>query len=410
MTASESTHVELVEPWHRESAAVAAALGTDLHLGLTTAQAVKRLESYGPNVLEAAAKVPGWRKLLAQFADPLIYLLFGAVVVSLVAWVIEGANGVPFEVIVILVIVVLNAVLGHVQEARAEEAVAALQRMAAPTTGVVRDGRETRVPSMDIVPGDVLWLADGDAVGADARLFEAASLLVAEASLTGESEPVLKDVAPLRGPVGLGDRVNMVFSGTAVTRGRGRAVVAATGMNTEMGRIARLLGATEAEVTPLQREVSRIGRMFGIAVIGIAVVVVTAIFVTADIRELSDVVDVLLVGVSLAVAAVPEGLPAVLSVVLALGVQRMARQRAIVKRLSSVETLGSASVIASDKTGTLTKNEMTIVKIVTGSGSVDVTGAGYLPEGELAVERKASQRLRLAGRDQLRARRRKLGQ
>ena len=167
---------------------------------------------------------------------------------------------------------------------------------------------------MDIVPGDVLWLADGDAVGADARLFEAASLLVAEASLTGESEPVLKDVASLRGPVGLGDRVNMVFSGTAVTRGRGRAVVAATGMNTEMGRIARLLGATEAEVTPLQREVSRIGRMLGLAVIVIALVVVTAIFITADIGELSDVVDVLLVGVSLAVAAVPEGLPAVLSV------------------------------------------------------------------------------------------------
>ena len=184
----------------------------------------------------------------------------------------------------------------------------------------------------------------------------------------------------------MGDRVNMVFSGTAVTRGRGRAVVTATGMATEMGNVARLLGGTEEERTPLQREVERIGRMLGLAVIVIAVVVVAAILLTADIEEASDLVDVLLVGVSLAVAAVPEGLPAILSVVLALGVQRMARQRAIVKKLSSVETLGSASVVCSDKTGTLTKNEMTIEKVVTPSGEVDVTGTGYRPEGELQVD------------------------
>jgi magnesium-transporting ATPase (P-type) len=293
---------------------------------------------------------------------------------------------VPFEAIVILVIVVLNAVLGYVQEARAEQAVAALQRMAAASTGVVRDGREDRIPAADVVPGDVLILAEGDAVGADARLMEAASLTVAEASLTGESEAVLKDVAALAEPAGLGDRVNMVFNGTAVTRGRGRAVVTATGMDTEMGKIARLLGRTDEAPTPLQIEVDRTGRMLGIAVVAIALVVVTAILLTADIEEASDVVDVLLVGVSLAVAAVPEGLPAVLSVVLALGVQRMARRRAIVKKLSSVETLGSASVVCSDKTGTLTRNEMTIEKIVTGSGEVDVPGTGYRPEGELLVE------------------------
>jgi Ca2+-transporting ATPase len=232
----------------------------------------------------------------------------------------------------------------------------------------------------------VLVLAEGDAVTADARLVEAASLTVAEASLTGESEAVLKDASPLAGPVGLGDRVNMVFNGTAVTRGRGRAVVTATGMSTEMGTVARLLGETEDERTPLQREVDRIGRMLGIAVVVIAVVVVTAILLTADIEEASDLVDVLLVGVSLAVAAVPEGLPAVLSVVLALGVQRMARERAIVKKLSSVETLGSASVVCSDKTGTLTKNEMTIEKVVTASGEVDVSGTGYRPDGELSVD------------------------
>ena len=316
----------------------------------------------------------------------MIYLLLAAAAVSVVAWAADGADGVPYEAIVIAVIVVLNAALGFVQEARAEQAVAALQRMAAATAGVLRDGRAQRIPAADVVPGDVLLLEEGDAVSADARLVDVASLTVAEAPLTGESAPVAKAVAKLDAPAPLGDRTNMVFDGTAVTRGRGRAVVTATGMATEMGTIARLLGTTEEQRTPLQREVSRIGRMLGAAVIAIAVVVVAAILVTADVDTASDLVDVLLVGVSLAVAAVPEGLPAVLSVVLALGVQRMARRRAIVKRLASVETLGSASVICSDKTGTLTRNEMTIRRIVTASGEVEVTGDGYRPEGELLVD------------------------
>ena len=302
---------------------------------------------------------------MAQFADPLIYLLLVAVVVSLVSWAAEGADGVPYEALVITAIIVLNGVLGYVQEARAEQAVAALQRMVAASATVVRDGREERVAAREVVPGDVMLVAEGDAVTADGRLVEAVSLTVAEAALTGESEAVLKDVAPLSQPTSLGDRVNMLFNGTAVTRGRGRAVVTATGMQTEMGRVAGLLGRTEEQRTPLQREVDRIGRMLGIAVIAIAVVVVAAILLTADVDTASDVASVLLVGVSLAVAAVPEGLPAVLSVVLALGVQRMARRRAIVKRLSSVETLGSASVVCSDKTGTLTTNEMTIEIVVT---------------------------------------------
>ena len=374
------------EAWRRTSSEVAAELGTDVERGLTAAEAAARLARDGPNQLEAAATVPAWRRFVAQFADPLIYLLLGAVVVSLAAWIIEGREEVPFEVIVISLIVVLNAVLGYVQEARAEQAVAALRRMAAATAGVMRDGREERIPAVEVVPGDVLLLAEGDAVSADGRLVEAASLMVAEASLTGESEAVTKDVAPLDEPAGIGDRINMVFSGTAVTRGRGRAVVTATGMATEIGSVAELLGRTVDERTPLQREVERVGRMLGIAVIVIAVVVVTAILLTADIEDASDLVDVLLVGVSLAVAAVPEGLPTVLSVVLALGVQRMARQRAIVKKLSSVETLGSASVVCSDKTGTLTRNEMTIEKIVTPSGEVDVTGSGYRPDGELQVD------------------------
>ena len=376
----------VADAWLAEPGEVAGRLGTDPGRGLTTAEASARLAAVGPNRLDASPPVPTWRKLLAQFVDPLVFLLIGAVVISLVMWIVEGATGVPYEAIVIAVILIANAVLGYVQEARAEQAVAALQRMAAATSSVVRDGVELRIPSEKVAPGDVLVLAEGDAVSADGRLVEAASLTVAEAALTGESEPVLKDVAPLTGDVALGDRVNMVFSGTAVARGRGRAIVTATGMATEMGRIADLLESTEEERTPLQQEIDRVGRWLGVAVVVIAVVVVAAILATSDIQDAQDVADVLLVGVSLAVAAVPEGLPAVLSVVLALGVQRMARQNAIVKELSSVETLGSASVICTDKTGTLTRNEMTIQTIVTGSGQIDVTGIGYRPEGELLVD------------------------
>ena len=384
-TSAPTAVLDLHAPWTRPGDEVATALGSHVHDGLTGTEAAARLARFGPNRLDEERPVPPWRKFLGQFADPLIYLLLAATVVSLVAWVLEGEEAAPYDAIVIAAIVVANAVLGYVQEARAEKAVAALQRMAAATAAVLRDGRPGRVPAEEVVPGDVLLLAEGDAVAADGRLLEAASLTVAEAALTGESEPVLKDVGPLAGPAELGDRVNMVFSGTAVARGRGRAVVTATGMATEMGNVARLLGRTVEQPTPLQREVDRLGRMLGIAVIVIAAVVVTAILLTADIGNASDVVSVLLVGVSLAVAAVPEGLPAVLSVVLALGVQRMARRHAIVKKLSSVETLGSASVICSDKTGTLTKNEMAIQKVVTASGEVDVSGDGYRPEGELRV-------------------------
>jgi P-type Ca2+ transporter type 2C len=372
-------------PWSSDAAEVAAGLDSDLRCGLTGAEAAARLRRHGANELESAAAVPAWRSLLAQFRSPLIYLLLAAVVVSLCAWYAEGGEGVPFDAVVILVIVLLNAVLGYVQEARAEEAVAALQRMSAPTASVRRDGREQRVPAAEVVPGDVLLLAEGDAVTADGRLAEAASLMTLEAALTGESEPVLKAVDARPEAVALGERVNMVFKGTSVVRGRGVAIVTATGMATEMGNVARLLGRTEQRKTPLQREVELIGGALTLAVIVIALIVVGALLLTADVHEASDFADVLLVGVSLAVAAVPEGLPAVLSVVLALGVQRMARRNAIVKRLSSVETLGSASVICSDKTGTLTRNEMTIQRVVTPSGEVEVTGSGYRPEGELRV-------------------------
>ncbi|MGD6979379.1 MULTISPECIES: cation-translocating P-type ATPase [Citricoccus] len=361
-------------------------VATDPDRGLSAAEAAVRLGAYGPNELATAPPEPGWRRFLRQFTDPLIYLLLAAVAVSLLVWAVEGAAGVPVDAAVISVIVVFNAVLGHVQEARAADAVAALQDLTAVTVSVVRDGRTERVPATDLVPGDLLVLAEGDSVGADARLLSASSLQVAEAALTGESVPVTKSTAVLEAAVPLGDRVNMVFKGTAVTQGIGRAVVTATGMDTEMGHIAALLAGTEREPTPLTRELDGIGRTLGIAVVVIAVVVMAAIAFTSGVSSLQDAVDVLLVGVSLAVAAVPEGLPAVLSVVLSLGVQAMSRRHAIVKDLASVETLGSASVICSDKTGTLTRNEMTMLKVRSSSGESHVTGVGYAPDGEVLLE------------------------
>ncbi|HEX6236347.1 MAG TPA: cation-translocating P-type ATPase [Acidimicrobiales bacterium] len=377
----------VTDPWRMRAAEVAESLGTDPEAGLSGAEAAARLARYGPNHLEGAPPVPAWRRFLSQFESPLVLLLLGAVGISLATWAMEGAEGAPFDAIAIGLILVVNAVLGYVEEVRASQAVAALQRMAAATSTVVRDGAEREVPATELVPGDLLCVSEGDAVSADARLVEAAALTVSEAPLTGESEPVLKDPAVLvSGPVALADRVNMVHRGTAVTRGRGRAVVTATGRASETGRIAELLEATEEERTPLQVEIDRVGRLLGLAVIAIAVVVVAAILLTSDIADAADVADVLLIGVSLAVAAVPEGLPAILTVVLALGVQRMARENAIVTKLSSVETLGSASVIGSDKTGTLTRNEMTIERIVTRSGDVTVTGTGYRPEGRFLVD------------------------
>ena len=251
------------------------------------------------------------------------------------------------------------------------------------TSTVVRDGSTVAVPSTGLVPGDLLVLAEGDSVGADARLVRAASLRVAEAALTGESEPVNKNPDEIPEGLPLGDQTNRVFRGTSLTQGTGLAIVAATGMQTEIGSIARMLEATTAHPTPLQVEIARVGRVLGLAVVVIALVTMVTIWMTNDIQSANDAVTVLLLGVSLAVAAVPEGLPAILSVVLAIGVQRMAAQSAVVKRLSSVETLGSTSVICSDKTGTLTRNEMTLQRVVTPSGTTHLTGVGYEPSGQV---------------------------
>lgn len=363
--------------------AVAIACQTDLASGLTAAEAARRLARDGANELRAVPPVAAWRRALAQLQDPLVYLLLLAAAVALAAWVVEGRNGWPMDAIVIAVVVVLNAVIGWMQEAKARSAVAALARMTQATSSVLRAGQLQRIPSAALVRGDLLILNEGDAVGADARLSEAADLRLLEASLTGESEPVLKDAATLKTAAALGDRRNMVFKGTSVAQGTGRAVVTAIGMQSEVGAVATMLDATEDPQTPLQVEVAHIGKVLGLAAVVIAIAVVVTILVVGHVRAAADVVRVMLLGVSLAVAAVPEGLPAILSVVLALGVQRMARHHAVVKKLTSVETLGSASVIASDKTGTLTRGEMTIVRVVTASGSSTVTGVGYAPVGEV---------------------------
>lgn len=369
------------EPWCVEANQLARTLATDPGQGLTAADAAQRLAKNGPNTLAAAPDTPGWRRVLRQFQDPLIYLLLAAIVIALTAWVLAGATGWPIDAMVISAVVLLNAVLGYVQQTKARNAVAALAKMTEVSATVMRSGKPQRVALADLVEGDLLVLGEGDIVGADARLILANALQVQEASLTGESQAVLKDVATLVGPAALGDRLNMVFRGTAVAQGVGRAVVTATGMATELGAIAKMLQTTPEIPTPLTREVRRLGRLLGIAVVIIAAIVVSTILLVSDVHSAADVLGVLLLGVALAVAAVPEGLPAILSVVLALGVQRMAKHQAIIKNLSSVETLGCASVICSDKTGTLTRAEMTIKQVATASGMVDLTGAGYEPTG-----------------------------
>jgi magnesium-transporting ATPase (P-type) len=293
----------------READEVANALGTDLETGLTADAVKHRLAEEGPNELRATLRQPLWRRVMSHFQDPLVYLLLAAVAISLSAWFVEGSAGWPVDAVVIGVVVLLNGMLGFVQEAKAENAVAALGRMTAVSSSVIREGKVMRVPSSQLVRGDLLLLGEGDAVGADARLVRAASLRVQEASLTGESEAVLKDLAALPGPVSLADQVNMVFKGTAVVQGTARAIVTATGMATQMGSIAGMLDATKEEATPLQKEIARIGRMLGMAVVVIALIVVGTILLLSDIRTTDVVVDALLVGVSLAVAAVPEGLP-----------------------------------------------------------------------------------------------------
>jgi Ca2+-transporting ATPase len=374
---------ENILAYHQTADDVLAAFGADARCGLSEAEALARFERFGANELTAERPVTEWVKFLAQFQDVLVVLLLVATVISAGLWLYERETPLPYEAIAIAAVVLLNAIMGYIQEARAEAAVTALRQMAAAQARVIRDGERRNILATQIVPGDIILIEEGDTIPADARLLQSFSLQIVEAGLTGESLPASKDAAPLIGEIGIGDRRNMVFSGTTAICGRGRAMVVSTGMGTEVGHIAGMLKEAPNETTPLQKELDRVGRTLGAAVLVIAVAMIATIIIVEDVRGFSGVFAALILGIALAVAAVPEGLPAIVTAVLAVGVQRMAHRNAIIRHLAAVETLGSADVIASDKTGTLTRNEMTVRTVATKSGRVTLSGAGYDLEGEL---------------------------
>jgi Ca2+-transporting ATPase len=358
-------------------------LDSDAQQGLTAAKAQEHFQRSGANILPKPAATPEWRKFLSQFQGPLTVLLLLAMGISVFAWLNERDTPIPIEALTILAIVLLNGLLGYIQEHRAEQAVAALQAMSAPTARVLRDGEEQRIPTAQVVPGDILLIEEGDTLPADGRVLEAFALQVAEAALTGESTPVEKNPAIIEQEAGIGDQSNMVFGGTLVTSGRGRAIVTMTGAKTEIGKIANSLEQSLPEETPLQKELDYVGKVLGVVVIAIVIIVGITILLVDHVTSLADLISVLLLAVSLAVAAVPEGLTAITTVVLSLGMRRMAQRNVIVRKLSAVETLGSTTVICTDKTGTLTKNEMTVRSLVTASDRVDFSGIGYNPKGEV---------------------------
>lgn len=373
-------------PYRQKAGEVIAALGSNAHRGLTQQEANRRLQEDGRNELAPEKPIPGWRKFLMQFQDPLVILLLIATAISAGLWLYERESALPYEAIAIVSVVLLNAAMGYIQESRAASAVAALKQMAAAHANVIRDGERRSVAAAEVVAGDIILVEEGDTVPADARVIQSTSLKSAEAALTGKSLPVAKDSTPMLAEVGIGDLDNIIFSGTAATYGRGRAIVVATGMATEMGRIAGILKELPDEPTPLQKELDGVGKMLGVAVVGMAIVMIATIILFEHVQGWSAILDVLILSIALAVAAVPEGLPAVVTAVLSLGVQHMAKRKALVRNLSAVGTLGSANVIASDKTGTLTKNEMTVQTIVTASGRVTFAGTGYAPDGQVQRE------------------------
>lgn len=360
--------------WHTLSCAAALRELRAVAEGLSGAEAAQRLHHYGKNELIAGEQISAWQVLASQFKSALIVIL-------LIATGISAGLGHTIESIAIAVIVSFAILLGFVQEYRAERAIALLKEMAAPTAKVSRDGAEQSIPAHELVPGDVILVSAGDKVPADARLLEAFNLKADEASLTGESVPISKLTDALDDPaLAIGDRKNLIYSGTTVTYGRGTALVVVTGMRTEFGKISGLLATLEEPKTPLQHNLDRLGRVLAVA----ALVIVALVVVLGLIRG-AALLDMLIFGIALAVAVVPEALPAVVTISLALGIQRMAKRNALVRHLPAVETLGSTSVICSDKTGTLTRDEMTARKLWLGGQYVDVSGSGYEPAGEFSI-------------------------
>ena len=329
--------------------------------GLTSQEAAARLEKHGPNRLQEAKKITNLQRFLQQLKDPMLLILMAAAAVSAVTSILSGEK--LTEVIIILAVVLLNAVLGVVQESKAEAAIEALQTMTAATSKVLRDGKIVVLHSADLVPGDVVLLEAGDAVPADGRLLESASLKIEEAALTGESVPVNKTAETIsaEGDVPLGDRKNMCYMGSTVVYGRGSAVITATGMDTEMGKIAGVLARTEQEETPLQRKLTQLGKTLSYLVLAICIFIFVFDLLVEGDYSLEAILKTFMVAVSLAVAAIPEGLATVVTVVLSIGVTNMSKRGAVIRRLTAVETLGCTQVICSDKTGTLTQNKMTVV-------------------------------------------------
>lgn len=361
--------------WHTlEDAEVCSLCRTDPDGGLDAAEAKRRLQEFGANELTEKKAVPPLVLFLQQFKDFMVLVLAGAAVLS-------GVLGEVADTVTILTIIILNAVLGFVQEYRAEKSIAALKKMAAPTAKVIRGGAIGEVKARDLVPGDIILLEAGGRVPADVRLLEANALSVDESMLTGESTAVRKHALPLTGmALSIGDLKNMAYMGTNVTDGRGRAVVVATGMATEMGRIADLIQAVEEEMTPLQQRLEQLGKLL----VGGCVLVCLVVVATGLLRG-EPLLTMVMAGISLAVAAIPEGLPAIVTVALAVGVQRMIKRKALVRKLPAVETLGCTNVICSDKTGTLTENKMTVRKIYAGGVLYYVSGVGYTPEGSFTA-------------------------
>lgn len=357
--------------------------------GLAPKQVKERLEKFGPNELQEMKKITPLQIFIRQFTSFIVIILLIAIVISAVIAYIEHTSYI--EAAAISVIVVLNGIFGFVQEYKAEKSIEALKKLTALKARVLRNGREMQIPSRDLVPGDVILLETGDKIPGDARLIEVAKLQVDESSLTGESIPVKKELCLLE-EAPIAERKNMAFMGTIVTRGRAKAVIVETGMHTEFGKIATMVQEVEEKLTPLQVKLKEFGKWLGVVTIGVCVVVFLAgilrEFIVKGVVETEFSIMMFMAAVSLAVAAIPEGLPAIVTISLALGVQRMVKRNALIRQLPAVETLGCTNVICSDKTGTLTKNEMTVREIYVNDEIIEVTGTGYVPEGKFILDDK----------------------
>jgi P-type Ca2+ transporter type 2C len=373
----------MAKSWHALKTEEALAELKVSEQGLPAGEAAQRLATYGPNELKKEKGKSPLKLFLGQFTDVLMIILLIAMFLSLFLGIYQNSIDESIDAVIIFAIVIASAILGFTQEYRSEKAVEALKKMAAPTAIVIRDGKETRIPACELVPGDIILLYTGDKVPADSRLIEAHNLKVDEASLTGESAPADKAIQALPEETALNDKRNMVFSGTIIAYGRAKAVVTTTGMQTEFGKIAQMVQTTTTEETPLEKRMASVGKWIGI----LAVVICLGVG-AVGIAEGRPILDMILWAISLAVAAVPEALPAIVTGALAIGMYRMAKINTIVKRLPAVETLGCTSVICSDKTGTMTKGEMTVQSIYVNDTAIRVTGIGYAPEGEFQVEGK----------------------